>query len=49
MCRSGDLIDMIYEGSFVGVMKSVGELKVVMGFGFYVNLGEDFLGDARFV
>ena len=49
MCRFCDLIDMIYEGSFIRVMEFIGELKVMVGCGFGVGLGVNFFGGASFV
>lgn len=49
MCRFGDLIDVIYEGSFIRVMEFMGELKVMVGCGFCVDLGVNFFGGAGFV
>ena len=49
MCRFGDLIDVIYEGSFIRVMEFMGELKLMVGCGFCVDLGVNFFGGAGFV
>ena len=45
----GGLIDLVYEGGFIGVVKSIGKLEVVMYFGIWGGLRVDFFGAARLI